>query len=175
MWNCCSQSTTSLHVLLLQPWQALTGGLKDYLDSSVRSGRAYMGSDRSARSGSRFYDDSSSRSGKAYYADTSTRSGRGYPGDWSAHGGKGRGVLGDGSAHGGKLYEPIPEYTGRPSQDLYVTGSNTPHIVDRPVTVADLQRQAQSNTSVTSSEVGGQNNAPSPPTSSKRVHKLTPL
>ena len=160
MCYCRSPGTTTLHVLLLQSWQALTGGLKDYLDSSVRSGRAYKGSDRSARSGSRFYDDSSSRSGKACYADTSTRSGRAYPGD--------------GSAHGGKVYEPIPEYTGRPSQDLYVTGSNTPQIV-KPVTVADLQRQAQSNRSLTSSEVGGQSNAPSPPTSSKRVHKLTPL
>lgn len=135
--------------------------MKDYLDSSVRSGRAYKGSDRSARSGSRFYDESSSRSGKAYYADTSTRSGRGYPLD--------------GCAHAGKVYEPIPEYTGRPSQDLYVTGSNTPQIVDRPVTVADLQRQVQSNRSLTIPENGGQSNAPSPPTSSKRVHKLTPL
>lgn len=160
---------------LLQSWQALTGGVKDYLDSSVRSGRAYKGTDRSARSGSRFYDDSSSRSGRAYYADTSTRSGRGYPGDGSAHGGKIRGYPGDGSAHGGKVYEPIPEYTGRPSQDLYVTGSNTPQIVDRPVTVADLQRQAQSNKSLTSSEGSGQSNAPCPPTSRKTVHKLTPL
>ena len=150
-----------LHLLLLQSWQALAGGVKDYLDSSVRSGRAYKGSDRSARSGSRFYDDSSSRSGKAYYTDTSTRSGRGYPLD--------------GSAHAGKVYEPIPEYTGRPSQDLYVTGSDTPQIVDRPVTVADLQRQVQSSRSLTGSGRGGQSNAPSPPTSSKRVHKLMSL
>lgn len=162
-------------MLLLQSWQALTGGVKDYLDTSVRSGRAYKGSDRSARSGSRFYDDSSSRSGKAYYADTSTRSGRGYPGDGSAHGRKSRGYLGDGSAHGGKVYEPIPEYTGRPSQDLYVTGGNTPQIVDRPVTVADLQRQAQSNRSLTPHAEAGPGNTPSPPTSSKRVIKLTPL
>ena len=155
----------------MQSWQALTGGVKDYLDSSVRSGLAYKGSDRSARSGTRFYDDSSSRSGKAYYGDTSTRSGKGYPGDGSAHGAKVRGYLGDGSAHGAKLYEPIPEYTGRPSQDLYVTGSNTPQTVDRPGTVPGLQ----SNRSLSPFAEGGQGDAPSPPTSSKRVHKLTPL
>lgn len=149
------------HTLLLQPWRALTGGVRDYLDSSVRSGRAYNSSDKSSRSGSRFYDDVSSRSGKAYYDDSSLRSGR-------AH-------YGETSAHAGKVYEPIPEYTGRPSQDLHVTGSNTPQIVDRPVTVADLQRQVQSNRSLASGAKGGQNSSVLPTTANKRVHKLTPL
>ncbi|KAL3154387.1 hypothetical protein ABBQ32_013863 [Trebouxia sp. C0010 RCD-2024] len=134
-----------------KPWRALTGGVRDYLDSSVRSGRAYNGSDRSSRSGSRFYDDSSCKSGKAYYEDSSMRSGRARNGE--------------ASAHAGKVYEPIPEYTGRPSQDF----------VDRPVTVADLQRQAQSKKLLASTAEDGQTLEAPPTTASKRVHKLTPL
>lgn len=87
----------------------------------------------------------------------------------------GRAHYGETSAHAGKVYEPIPEYTGRPSQDLHVTGSNTPQIVDRPVTVADLQRQVQSNRSLASGAKGGQNSSVLPTTANKRVHKLTPL
>ncbi|KAL3139723.1 hypothetical protein ABBQ38_004029 [Trebouxia sp. C0009 RCD-2024] len=141
-------------------WRALTGGVRDYLDSSVRSGRAYNASDKSSRSGSRFYDDSSAKSGKAYYEDSSMRSGRARNGE--------------ASAHAGKVYEPIPEYTGRPSQD-FVSGSSTPHIVDRPVTVADLQRQAQSKKSLPSCAEDSQNIEAPLTTAGKRVHKLTPL
>lgn len=144
----------------VQPWRALSGGVKDYLDTSVRSGRAYSGSDRSARSGNRFYDDSSTKSGRAYYDDASAKSGRAYYG-------------GETSAHAGKVYESIPEYTGRPSQDLYVDGGSTPQ-QQRRVTVADLQQQVQSNRSLSSFAEDGVSSSPAT-ASSKRVHKLTPL
>lgn len=77
----------------------------------------------------------------------------------------GRARNGEASAHAGKVYEPIPEYTGRPSQDF----------VDRPVTVADLQRQAQSKKLLASTAEDGQTLEAPPTTASKRVHKLTPL
>ena len=146
--------------VLVQPWRALSGGVKDYLDSSVRSGRAFTGSERSARSGNRYYDDSSAKSGRAYYDDASTKSGMSF--------------YGDSSAHAGKVYEPIPEYTGRPSQDMYVDGGSTPQKANAPVTVADLQKQAQSNRTLSPFAEDGVSNAPATP-SSKRVHKLVPL
>lgn len=144
--------------VLMQPWKALSGGVRDYLDSSVRSGRAY--NDKSARSGNRYYDDSSSKSGRAYYDDSSTKSGRS--------------IYGDSSAHAGKVYEPIPEYTGRPSQDLYVDGGGMLQNTKGPVTVADLQKQAKSNRTLSPFAEDGVSNAPATPPS-KRVHKLVPL
>ena len=116
--------------------------MRDYLDTSVRSGKAYADRDKSARGGSRFYDDTSTKSGKAWYDDTSARSGRAF--------------YGDSSAHSGKVYEPIPEHSGRPSED-----SDVHSTVQR----GGVSPIANGNIATT---VGAG-------TPSKRVHKLTPL
>lgn len=61
--------------LLLQPWRNLGVSLKDYMDSSVRSGKAYSGGgDSSTKSGRQFFTDSSSRAGNVYN-EKSTRAG----------------------------------------------------------------------------------------------------
>ena len=142
-------------------------GLKDYLDSSVRGGKAYNGSDKSSRGGSRFYDDRSAKSGRAYYGDdSSSRSGRSF--------------YGDSSAHAGKVYEPIPEYTGRPSQDVY----DMPRPQKSAVQAADGHSSPFANGN--SSSANGQQQMQSPfanadgstseeRPNSKRVHKLIPL
>ena len=72
------------------------------------------------------------------------------------------------------MYEPIPEYTGRPSQDVYVDGGVPRHNAGQSGTVADLHRGAQSNQTLSSFAEDGCSNPPLT-TSSKRVHKLTPL
>ena len=140
----------------LQPWKFLGNGLKDYLDSSVRGGRAYNGSDKSSRGGSRFYDDRSAKSGRAYYGDdSSSRSGRSF--------------YGDSSAHAGKVYEPIPEYTGRPSQDVY----DMPRPQKGAVQAADGHSSPFANGNSSSANANGATTEDRP--NSKRVHKLTPL
>lgn len=138
---------------LVQPWKFLGNSFKDYLDSSVRGGKAYGGGDRSNRGGSRFYDDSSSKSGRSFY--------------------------GDSSSHAGKVYEPIPEYTGRPSQDIY----------DLPPPRKSGSRAVDHDTAISSPTANGgvslneklrqMQNASGAASedrpNSKRVHKLTPL
>jgi len=122
--------------------------LKDYLDSSVRSGKAYSGSDRSAKGGSRFYDDTSAKSGRAFYDDTSAKSGRAY--------------YGDSSAHSGRVYEAIPEHDpSRQSQDGFGNGS------------AQWGQQSVSPFANGNAAGGSPAGASGPP--SKKVYKLTPL
>ena len=136
----------------LQPWKVLGSGLKDYLDSSVRSGKAY--NDSSGSNGSRYYDDKSGKGGSRYYDDTSARSGRAYYNESSGR--AGRVHYGDTSAHAGHVYEPILEHD--PSrQSVEGWGGATP-------SVGGQQTQSPN---------GGANSASGP--LSKKVYKLTPL
>ena len=145
MTGCC---------VCLQPWKALGSGLKDYLDSSVRSGKAY--NDSSGSNGSRFYDDKSGKGGNRFYNDTSARSGRAYYDESSGR--AGRAYYGDTSAHAGHVYEPILEHD--PSrQSVEGWGGATP-------SVGGQQTQSPFAN-------GGANSASGPP--SKKVYKLTPL
>lgn len=137
-----------------QPWKALGNGLKDYLDSSVRSGKAY--NDSSGSNGSRFYDDKSGKGGSRFYDDTSARSGRAYYNESSAR--AGRAYYGDTSAHAGHVYEPILEHD--PSrQSVEGWGGAAP-----PAGGQQTQSPFAN---------GGGDSAAGPP--SKKVYKLTPL
>ncbi|KAL0031709.1 hypothetical protein WJX79_002351 [Trebouxia sp. C0005] len=137
-----------------QPWKALGSGLKDYLDSSVRSGKAY--NDSSGSNGSRFYDERSAKGGSRFYDDTSARSGRAYYNESSAK--AGRAYYGDTSAHAGHVYEPILEHD--PSrQSVEGWGGAAP-----PAGGQQTQSPFAN---------GGGDSATGPP--SKKVYKLTPL
>ena len=137
--------------ICVQPWKALGNGLKDYMDSSVRSGKAY--NDSSGSGGSRFYDDKSAKGGYRFYDDTSARSGRAYYNESSAR--SGRAYYGDTSAHCGHVYEPILEHD--PSRQSVEGWGGA---------VGGQQTQSPFAN-------GGVTSATGPP--SKKVYKLTPL
>ena len=150
----CLGDVLTCFTVSLQPWKALGNGLKDYLDSSVRSGKAY--NDSSGSNGSKFYDDKSGKGGSRFYDDTSARSGRAYYNESSAR--AGRAYYGDTSAHAGHVYEPILEHDpSRQSVEGWGGGA--------PPTGGQQTQSPFAN-------VNG-NSATGPP--SKKVYKLTPL
>lgn len=153
--------------MFVQPWKALGGGLRDYLDSSVRSGKAY--NERSAKGGSRYYDDRSAKGGSRYYDDTSARAGRAYYDESSAR--SGRAYYGDISAHSGHVYEPILEHD--PSRQSVEGSGNVAPQRGYGTAVAGQQTQSPFANGGSSFANGDSPAASGPP--SKKVYKLTPL
>ena len=153
--------------MLVQPWRNLGVSLKDYMDSSVRSGKAYSGGDSSTKSGRQYNADTSARAGTVYN-EKPARGGKVYN-ETSARGGK---VYNDTSSRAGTVWDGTQTQTDSFAQTPmlhdtnggYGLGQRTalapiPSVNQRGQTSMDFQR----NTSV---DFG---------TSSKRVHKIAPL